>query len=83
MTTNSRFHNFGFQELSNKLFFRTEQLMSTNKHLRKLETKNLSFLVRKWRIFELAFELAFGFIVGSADIGSAEALPILCVRYFR
>ena len=35
-TTNSRFHNFDFQELSNKLSFRTEQSMSTTKPLRKL-----------------------------------------------
>ena len=40
LTTNSRFHNFGFQELSNKLCFRIEQSMSTPKPLRKLAIKN-------------------------------------------
>ena len=37
--TNSCFHNFDFQELSNKLSFRTEQSMSTTKPLRKLAIK--------------------------------------------
>ena len=46
-TTNSRFHNFDFQELSNKLSFRTEQSMSTTKPLRKLAINFFRFFEEK------------------------------------
>ena len=46
-TTNSRFHIFGFQELSKKLSFGTEQSMSTTKRLSKLAINNFYFFAKK------------------------------------
>ena len=46
-TRRSRFHNFGFQELSSVLSFRTEQSMSMTSPCRKLATNYLLFCEEK------------------------------------